>query len=106
MRAPFKRAGFGLLPHGKMLATHSSVSTYSLLLINIPDGCYRFVCYLEQTSLIPPVAPALTLYLSISCSLFLFSFQRRSFVFNSLQPLFPKHTGWVYPLVTAVAPVR
>src|SRR5712692_7291079 len=35
MLAPFKRAGFDLLPHAKMPATHSSVSTYSLLLTNV-----------------------------------------------------------------------
>src|SRR6266851_1934590 len=42
----------------------------SLLLTEYSDACYGFLCYLEETSLTPPVAPPLILAVSIAYSLF------------------------------------
>jgi hypothetical protein len=58
---------------------------------------YPFACYLEETSHTALSTPALTLGPSISCSLFVLFLHAPSFVFNSLQPLFPKHPGWGIP---------
>ena len=52
---------------------------------------------IEETSPAACTAPALTLALSITCSLFVLLPQLVSFVFNSLRPLFRKHPGWGYP---------
>ncbi len=54
------------------------------------DLGYHFVCYLEQTSLTAPAIPALTLDLSISCSLFCFAQKVNSFGTKQIQPLFAK----------------
>jgi len=59
------------------------------------------MCCLEETSLTPPAARALTLDLSIVCSLFMLFLRLPSFVFNSLQPLFPKHPGGGWSRVIA-----
>jgi hypothetical protein len=56
----------------------------------LPDLGYHFVCYLEQTSLTAPAIPALTLDLSISCSLFCFAQKVNSFGIKQIQPLFAK----------------
>jgi hypothetical protein len=66
------------------------------LLTTAPIRWYDFLCYLEETSLTLPATPALTLALSITCSLFSLILKLPSFVFNSLQPLFPKHPGGEY----------
>src|SRR5712692_179472 len=65
-----------------------------------PDPWHRGACYLEETSLTPPVAPALTLDLSISCSLFGLAKKVNSFAIKHIRPLFAKHPGWGYPLGT------
>src|SRR4029077_14546395 len=57
------------------------------------DRRYDFVCCLKEPSLVPPAALALTLDLSIACSLLASVLDPSSFVFNRLQPLFPKHPG-------------
>jgi hypothetical protein len=57
-----------------------------------------FSCYLEETSLTPPAAPALSLDLSISCSLFVVAKKVNSFGIKPIQPLFAKHPGWGYPV--------
>src|SRR6266446_8622509 len=71
-----------------------------------PDLRYGFLCYLEETSLTPPAPPALTLVVSIACSLFVLFFRLPSFVFKRLQPLLPKHRGWGIPTPPLRQPSR
>ena len=83
----------------------NSSHTYKFTLDTNSGPWYGCACYLEQTALTPPAAPALTLVLSIAWSLFTFFFRLPPFVFNSLQPLFPKHPGGGCPPARCL-PVR
>ena len=58
-----------------------------------PDPGHPLLCYFEETSHTGPIKPALTLALSICCGLLVLCRRGPPFVFNSLQPLFPKHPG-------------
>src|SRR6267143_1618462 len=98
-------AGSDFPPQGEDSAViHSQSCTYKFTIDKCSDPWYGCGCYLEETSHTPRIAPALTLDLSISCSLLALFLQLLSVVFNSLRPLFPKHPGWGYPVVAAVAP--
>jgi len=76
---------------------HSPFWTYKFTIDKRSGPLYDCACYLEQTSRAARTPPALTLALSIACSLFVLLPQPVSFVFNSLQPLFQKHRGWGIP---------
>ena len=65
-----------------------------------PDPRYPFACYLEQTSHTSPVTLPLTFDVSIICSLLRSSKKVKSFAIKQIQPLFPKHPGWGYPVGT------
>ncbi len=58
-----------------------------------PPSRPKFRSSLARSFPAPPVTLALTLDLSISCRLFPLWLRLPSFVFNSLQPLFPKCRG-------------
>jgi len=79
------------------IRSNEYLTSKSFLLTTAPIRRYDFLCYLEETSLALPAAPALTLAFSIACSLLALFFGCLSFVFNSLQPLFPKYRGGGIP---------
>ena len=63
---------------------------FVLIFIRIARGCHP-LAFLTLRTFLPPQAP--TPLSTGSCSLFALSFRLRSFIFNHLQPLFPKHPG-------------
>jgi len=89
------------------IRSNEYLTSKRFLLTTTPIRWYDFLCYLEETSLTLPAAPALTLAFSITCSLSTFFFRLLPFVFNSLQPLFQKHPGGGYlcdTLATSASP--
>src|SRR6267378_5344124 len=94
------------LPSENSGVIHSQSCTYKFTIDKRPDPYYGCACYLEQTSHTVPTTQAVTLALSISCSLLLLLLQLPSFVFNRLRPLFPKHPGggWIVCVATLACP--
>jgi hypothetical protein len=90
--------------NGLAIRSNEYLRSKGFLLITAPIRCYDFLCYLDETSLTLPAAPALTLAFSIACSLFPLIPQLLSFVFNTLQPLFPKTPGWGVPRISFQLP--
>jgi len=73
---------------------HSHSCTFKFTIDIRPGLLYPFACYLEQTCPTPPITSALTLGLSISCSLLVVSKKVISFGIKQIQPLFANHSGW------------